>query len=85
MMDDELYRDVYLAELEDLMVDVLDTDVQADRAEAYHDLIAPFVTGAQGEWDGFSHLSSDEAFDRSVDGVLDAVETGRAEAEALLR
>lgn len=84
-MDDEVYRGIYLDELASVMDGPLDVDVQLERAEAYHDLIEPYVVGAEGEQAGFSHLRSEDAFDRSVDALLDAVEDGRSQAEALLR
>lgn len=83
-MDDEVYRADYIAQLADLMATTLAIDTQGQRAQAYHDLIAPYVIGAEGEQPGYTHLRSAAAFDSALGAITEALEEGHRQANLLI-
>lgn len=82
-MDDEVYRAAYIAELADLVATHLAVDTQTTQAQAYHDLIAPYVVGADGEQGGYTHLRNDAAFENSLSAITAAVTEGHRQASLL--
>jgi hypothetical protein len=79
LMDDPLYHAMYLEDLEEFVTTTFAPDRMTEIIEANHDLIASSVTGVDGETDGYTNLSSPEAFDASVDELIEHV-TGRYDA-----
>lgn len=83
-MDDPVYRAAYLAELAELEATHLGVDGQTAQAQTYHDLIAPYVVGDEGEQQGYTHLRNDAAFENSVLGIMMALTEGHRQADLLL-
>ena len=50
----------------------------------YHNLIQPYVTGANAEQPGYTHLQSAEAFDQSLDELIAHVKSRYTAASAYL-
>ena len=50
------------------------------RYQKAHDMIRPYVVGEQGEQAGYTHLSSDQAFDDALTYLLDHVQQRRDDA-----
>ena len=84
-MDDPELRTVYHEALQQQLDGPFDRDVQRERAQRYHDLVAPWVVGEHGEQPGYTYLAGDAPFEGSVDDLMDQVDAARAEAEAALR
>ena len=68
LLDDPVYRAQYTQELEAALAGPLDMDAFAAKAQAYHDLIAPYVIGDEGEASPYTFLDRDSDFEDSVDG-----------------
>ena len=68
LLDDEVYMAAYRAKLLELQSGGFALDATIQLAEDYHDLIAPYVVGADGERAGYTFLSSDAEFESSVHG-----------------
>ena len=73
LMDDPVYHAMYVGDLKEVVTTVLEPEQMADVIEANHNLIASSVTGVDGETDGHTNLSSPEAFDASVDELIEHV------------
>jgi len=83
-MDDEVYRANYIAQLADLMATTLDIDAQMQQAQAYHDLIAPYVVGDEGEQPGYTQLRNAAAFNSALSGIRAALTEGHRQATLLV-
>jgi spore coat protein CotH len=70
LRDDPVYFQKYQDYLEDFLEDVFSVDELADTFTYYHDLIAPYVTTEDPET---TLISSWNAFERSVDELIDHV------------
>ena len=69
LLDDPVYYDLYVAEVEYTVdFNFYPEYMQPTYADA-HDLIWPYVVGAEGEAAGYTLLSSEEAFETSVDDL----------------
>ena len=68
LLDDPVYAQLYRSKLEHALGGLFDVETGAARMRAMHELIAPFVVGPDGEVEGYSHLSSEQAFSESIDG-----------------
>ncbi len=69
LLDDPIYRADYAGYVSQAVSTGFDQVTVVALARAYHDLIAPWVTGPDGVEAGiYSHLSSPTAFSDSVDG-----------------
>lgn len=73
LMDDLVYHAMYLEDLEEVATTVFSPERMADIYETNHNLIEPYVTGDEGETDGYTNLSSPEAFDASLDELIEHV------------
>lgn len=82
-MDDEVYRANYIAQLADLMATTLQIDTQMQQAQAYHDLIAPYVVGDEGEQPGYTQLRNAAAFNSALSGISTALTEGHRQASLL--
>lgn len=73
LLDDEVYSAIYRQNLLDLQTGAFDLDTTSALAQTYHDLIAPYVVGADGEQPGYTFLSNDAAFETSISGGSNAI------------
>lgn len=71
LMDDPVYEEMYAEHMEDLLSGAFSIETQSARLQAHHDLIAPYVAE---EEDPFTSLSSQSAFESSVQDLIDHVE-----------
>ena len=55
------------------------------RYQELHDLIRPYVVGADGEIEGYTHLRSDAAFDAALDEMIQHAESRYQAATAYLK
>ncbi len=88
VLDDHVYAAQYRQELDNAAAGAFAEDTVAARMQAAHDLIAPYVTGADGEQAPYTFLPNDAAFANSVDGsggLLDHVEDRHDAVAAALR
>ncbi len=88
VLDDPTYAAAYRDELAAALAGAFDRDAVLARAQAYHDLIAPYVTGADGEVAPYTFLASPTAFEESITGLagMDAhVAARNAAVEAALQ
>jgi len=68
LLDDDVYGAQYRAELEAALLGAFEAVALEARMTAYHDLIAPFVVGAEGEAAPYTNLANSSEFEQSVDG-----------------
>jgi hypothetical protein len=68
VMADEVYAARYRVHLTQALQGAFEYETFARRARQLHALVAPFVTGPQGERPTHTTLSSPEAFAQAVDG-----------------
>ncbi|WP_437683554.1 CotH kinase family protein [Sorangium sp. So ce131] len=77
LLDDPVYLEVY----RDYVAQAAQEEYEPAAAETWfqaaHDLIAPYVVGAEGEIEGHTHLASPEDFDRGLEALI-AHAKGRA-------
>lgn len=88
LLDDEVYNATYRQNLLDLQTGAFDLDTTSALAQTYHDLIAPYVVGSDGEQAGYTFLASDAAFESSISGgnnaIADHIADRHAEVSAAL-
>ena len=73
LMDDPVYHALYLDDLEDVVTTVFEPEAMEEVYRFNHELISPYVTGAEGETDGYTNLKSPEAFDASTEELISHV------------
>ena len=84
-MDDEEYAEVYYGHLEGALAAEFDLDTLGALVFEYHDLIADYVVGSEGEVAPFTVLRDEASFERSVeDDLLPTIKGRRKEAMELL-
>ncbi len=66
LLDDSVYRQMYIDELQAALDGPFAGDKIQTRMEAYHDLIAPYVVGAEGEASPYTFLNSSSSFETSL-------------------
>lgn len=66
---------VYYAQYQEYLEMVVTTSFESTKMEEvyryYHTLIEPYVTGPDGEQAGYTHLKNTEAFDTSLDALIE--------------
>jgi spore coat protein CotH len=73
MMDDEVYRSQYIAYVNEALSNVFYPErMQAIYNETY-ELIRPYVTGEEGEIEGYTFLQNAEAFDEALSYLISHV------------
>ncbi len=81
LMDDPVYHALYVADV----AETIEGPFAPARMEAIyrtlHDLIAPYVVGAQGEQAGYTLLDSPEAFEASLATLIEHVNQRHAAAQ----
>lgn len=70
LMDDSEYHDLYMRYVESFISDVFVPDELEARLTELHEMIAPYVVGDNGEIEGYTTLSSDEAFETSLNTLI---------------
>jgi len=83
VLDDDVYAARYRQELENAAVGAFAEDTVAARMQAAHDLIAPWVVGADGEQSPYTFLRNDAEFEDSVDGDDGLIEHVRDRHDAV--
>jgi len=73
LMDDPVYQAMYQDDLEDVVTTVFEPEAMEEAYRFNHDLISPYVAGAEGETDGYTNLLSTAAFDASLTELIDHV------------
>jgi spore coat protein CotH len=73
LMDDSVYRATYVSHVKTFIEGVSDVASIQARFQAEHDLIAPYVTGAEGEQAGYTLLDNPEEFDTALSSLLQFV------------
>ncbi len=66
LLDDSVYRQLYRDELATAIEGAFDTDTVHALLQTHHDLIAPYVVGADGESAPYTFLNSDAEFENSL-------------------
>lgn len=78
---DAVYKTKYDDYIDDFIYSSFATSSLTSRFNTAHDLIAPYVTGADGEIAGYTNISSTSAFDNSVSDLINFVSTRWTEAD----
>ncbi|MDE4907697.1 CotH kinase family protein [Methanogenium marinum] len=73
LMDDPVYHEMYQDDLEDVVTTVFEPEAMEEVYQFNHDLISPYVTGAEGETDGYTNLKSTAEFDASESELIEHV------------
>ena len=68
LLDDPVYVEVYRGKLAEALQGLLVPEVGIARLQTLHELIAPHLIGDQGEQEGYTTITSAEAFTNSVAG-----------------
>ncbi len=84
LIDDTEYRATYNHYVRYTIDSVFVSSTMSFRYQAWHDLIAPYVTGADGEIDGYSFLSSTGDFDSELSYLINHVSERQAAVAAYL-
>ena len=84
LMDDPEYRSRYVSNIASVIEGPFEPDRMAEEYRRLHELIRPWVTGAEGEVAAITHLSSPGQFDGALEVLIEHVYSRRAEAEDFL-
>lgn len=87
LLADPVYLERYRQALELSLEGLFSESAGPDRMRKMHELISPFVVGEEGEREGYSHVSSEQAFLESIDsegGLADHVVSRHARVEEAL-
>jgi hypothetical protein len=79
LLDDEVYRQRYRKYVSDAIQGPFAPTTAAERYRTAQALIAPYVTGAQGEQPGYTFLSSPDQFNLAIEQLITHAQ-GRAQA-----
>jgi hypothetical protein len=78
LLDDPVYRELYRAHVEDFAAGAFHPDSIRERLQHQHDLIAPYVTGSEGEQAPYTLLNNPDSFESSLEYLFDHVERRQA-------
>lgn len=84
LMDDDTYRENYLSYVAGVIAGPFEPSKMIARYRYLHDLIQPYVTGIDGEIDGYSFLNSSADFDSQLDYLIAHVQERTTIAEGIL-
>lgn len=73
LMDDEVYRAQYIANLEEVINSAFEPERMIQTYQQLHDLIQPYVTGVEGEIAGHTLLRSPDDFDLAFNVLKDHI------------
>lgn len=79
--DDPVYKAQYDQYIDDFLQSAFNVSDLTNKATTYHNMIAPYVTGAEGETSGYTNISSASAFDGSVADFTSFISTRWTEAD----
>lgn len=79
--DDPVYKTKYDTYIDEFIFSSFTVANMTQRFTDAHNLIAPYVTGADGENAGYTHISSASAFDNSVTDLVNFVSTRWTDAD----
>jgi spore coat protein CotH len=88
LLADSVYPERYRERLEHALSGMFGEEAAAQRMRELHELVRPHVIGAGGERSSHRTISSDEAFERAIDGpggLVEHVATRHARVEAALQ
>ena len=71
LADDPVYYEQYREYLETVVTTSFEPTKMEETYRYYHALIEPYVTGSGGEQAGYTHLKSAEAFETSLDALIE--------------
>jgi hypothetical protein len=70
LLSDAIYVQTYRTKLQNAIGGLFDATEAGERLRELHELIAPYVTGVNGETETHTTITSAAAFDASVDGLI---------------
>jgi spore coat protein H len=70
LLDDSVYYALYLNELKTFSKNSFNSGITANKVQAAHDLIAPYVTGTEPELSGYTFLTSPADFDNGFTSLF---------------
>ncbi len=73
LLDDSVYWSTYVRYVREASEGAFAVDRAQTRFQAAHDLIAPYVVGADGEQSGYTFVSDPQQFDDALDELLEHV------------
>lgn len=79
--DDPVYKAQYDQYIDEFLQSSFDISELTTQVNYYHNLIAPYVNGAEGETSGYTNLSSSSAFDNSANDLINFITTRWTEAD----
>lgn len=71
LADDPVYYEKYIEYLEMVATESFEPQKMEELYTRYHSMIEPYVTGTEGETEGYSHLNSPNDFTESLDELID--------------
>lgn len=81
LLDVPDYYAAYVAYVDEVSSGAFEPSKMIATYQALHDLIAPYVIGENGEQDGYSNLSSPDAFETALDTLIEHVQQRYAAAQ----
>lgn len=84
LLDDEAYKELYRAYVAQAAAKEYEPVTAGARFQAAHDLIAPYVTGPEGEKEGYTFLTSPTSFDDGLAALLAHVKARQAAVATFL-
>jgi hypothetical protein len=73
LMDDPVYHDLYVSYIRETISGAFEPTILETTLQQFHDLIAPYVVGENGEQVGYTNLSSTESFDTALTSLIDHI------------
>jgi hypothetical protein len=74
LMDDPVYNKIYHSEMQQALYGCFEETVVVAQIRRLHELVRPYVVGAEGEINGYSYLTNGETeFDQALTDLLDHV------------
>lgn len=83
LMDDDTYRSIYISYVADVINGPFEPSKMIARYRYLHGLVQPYVTGADGEQNGYTFLWSSAEFDSALDYLITHVQERETIAEGL--
>lgn len=80
--DDPVYKAQYDAYIDEFITTVFTTSNVNTKFTTFHNMIQPYVNGADGEITGYTHLTSPSEFDASLSVLTSYISTRITEADA---
>ncbi|UUX91983.1 CotH kinase family protein [Methanoplanus endosymbiosus] len=71
LMDDPVYHAMYLNDIEEVVTTAFEPEAMEEKYQFNHELITPYVTGADGETEGHTNLKSTAEFDASLSELIE--------------